>query len=283
MVRPTTPLLATLFAAALFAALPVRAEEPEFSFGVLNQRSPTLTAQYWNPILQYISKKSGVRLRLKMGRTAQETSAMTGRGEFDFIYSNHIFTVENRPAGYRVFARPEEKAVRGQIVVLENAPAHALHDLEGKDVGFPNPSAFLGYVVPMDALLRAKVKVNASFSVNQEGAIGQLKAGRVLAAGVNSEIMRDFARREGFKYRVLWSSPEYLNLPLAAHAAVPPERVKAVRDAFLGMGSDPVGRKILRESSELVRQRPLPGFVPATDEDYQTVIEFYRTAVIKGA
>lgn len=259
-----------------------RAAPATYSFGVLNQRSPTLTAQYWNPILQYVSKASGVPLRLKMGRTAQETSAMTGRGEFDFLYSNHIFTVENRRAGYRVFARPDEKPVRGQLVVLDRAPIHSLHDLEGKEVAFPNPSAFLGYVVPMDALLRARVKVKPEFSVNQEGAIGQLKAGRVPAAGVHSEIMRDFALREGIKYRVLWSSPEYLNLPLAALPSVPPDKLKAVRDAFIRMGADPVGRKVLDASSALVRQKRLSGFVPATDRDYESVVEFYRNAVLKG-
>jgi len=52
------------------------AEEP-LAFGVLNQRSALLTAQYWNPILAYVSARSGVPLRLKMGRTAPETTAMT--------------------------------------------------------------------------------------------------------------------------------------------------------------------------------------------------------------
>ena len=120
------------------------AKESEYSFGVLNQRSPTLTAQYWNPILQYVSLKSGVALRLKMGKTAQETAVMTRRGEFGFVYSNHIFTVENQIAGYKVFARPDEKPVQGQLVVLDDSPVHALADLQNKDVAFPNPSAFLG-------------------------------------------------------------------------------------------------------------------------------------------
>jgi len=257
------------------------AKDPEFSFGVLNQRSPTPTAQYWNPILHYISEKSGVPLRLKMGKTAQETFVMTQRGEFDFIYSNHIFTVENRAAGYKVFARPDEKPVEGQLVVLADSPFHALLDLEGKDVAFPNPSAFLGYFLPMDALLRAAVKVKPLFSVNQEGAIGQLKAGRVDAVGVNSEVMREFARRENLKYRVLWASSGFLNLPLAARSTVPQQKVQAVKDAFVKMGSDPEGIRILHESSNFLKQKPLPGFVTATDKDYENVIHFYSVSRVK--
>ena len=36
--------------------------------------------------------------------------------------------------------------------------------------------------------------------------MGQLKAGRVVAAGVNAEVMRAFAQRENLAYRTLWSS-----------------------------------------------------------------------------
>ena len=65
----------------LCTVLPAHAETAAIrSFGVLNQRSVQLTAEYWNPILQYVSKKSGVTLNLKMGKTAPDTSAMTGRG-----------------------------------------------------------------------------------------------------------------------------------------------------------------------------------------------------------
>ena len=271
------PLLGVLLLFAGFA----RAQGEEFSFGVLNQRSPTLTAQYWNPILQYVSHKSGVQLRLKMGKTAQETSAMTQRGEFQFIYSNHIFTVENRPAGYQVFARPDEKPVMGQLVVLHDSPVQTLADLEGKEVTFPNPNAFLGYFVPMDALLRAKIRVNPLFSVNQEGAMGQLKVGRAVAAGVNADVMREFALRENLKYRVLWSSPGYLGLPLAALSALPRQKVQAVKEAFIQMGNDPEGVKILQAASALLKQKPLPGFVAASDRDYENVIGFYRTSLVK--
>ena len=35
-----------------------------YYFGVINQRSISLTAKYWNPILAYISNKTDVPLRL---------------------------------------------------------------------------------------------------------------------------------------------------------------------------------------------------------------------------
>lgn len=259
-----------------------QAEEKSYSFGVLNQRSIILTAQYWNPILKYLGDKSGVHLHLKMGKTAPETSAMTGRGEFDFIYSNHIFTQANQSAGYRVIARPMEAAIRGQIVTLVDAPIPTLNDLEGKEVGFPSLSAFVGYALPMNALLHAGISVKPVFAGNQEGIMGQLKAGRVIAVGVNSELMEDYAKREGFKYRVLWTSESYLNLPISTHPSVPQEKVKAVRDALLGMAKDPAGLKILEASGALVKQNPPYGFVAAEDGEYENYRKFYKSALVKG-
>lgn len=257
------------------------ADEKAYSFGVLNQRSIILTAQYWNPILRYLSERSGVPLQLKMGKTAPETSAMTGRGEFDFLYSNHIFTPANQPAGYRVIARPIEAAIRGEIVTLADSSVHDIKDLDGREVGFPSPAAFVGYAVPMNALLQAGVSVKAVFAGNQEGIMGQLKAGRVVAAGVNSELMEDFAKREGFRYRVLWASESYLNLPISAHPSVPQEKARAVREALLGMAKDPVGLKILEASAALVKQDPPYGYVAADDKDYENYLKYYRTTLIK--
>ena len=252
-----------------------------FSFGVITQRSPVLTAQYWNPILRYVSEKSGVPLRLKLAKTGSDHSEMIGRGEFDFIYSNHNFTPKNDAVGYRVIARPIEAAIMGQIVVSGESPINALADLEGREVVFPSRAAFVGYYVPMNALLAAGVKVKAIFAGNQEGAMGQLKSGRVIAAAVNSQVMRDYAEREGYSYRVLWSSEPYLNIPISAHPSVPAAKVKAVQSALVAMAGDPAGQKVLAASAELVKQPPPYGFVAATDKDFANYRQFFRKTLVK--
>ena len=59
---------AMLAVAAIFAP-GARADQP-LGFYVLNQRTIALAAQYWNPILTHVRKKSGVSLDLKLGGTA---------------------------------------------------------------------------------------------------------------------------------------------------------------------------------------------------------------------
>ena len=267
---------------ALGAALGTAASAHPLSFGVIPQRTATLTAQYWNPILNYVSARSGVALELRLARSGPEHAAMIGSGSFDLAYSNHQLTPGNDAGGYRVFARPSGEAIRGEIVVLEQSSIRSLEELQGKEVGFPSRVAFVGYQVPMDTLARAGIKVLPVFGGTQEGILGQLRAGRVAAAGVNSQIMRDFAEREKFGYRVLWRSEEFHNIPLIAHPRVPRAAVAAVREALLAMAADPEGSKILAAGAELLKLDPPFGFVASSDSDYDNARTFLRASVLKA-
>lgn len=252
-----------------------------YSFGVLSQRSAVLTAQYWNPILDYVQRKTGLVLALKVARTAPESNDATERGAYDFVYSNTIFLPKMAQAGYQVILRPRAEAITGQIVTLANSPITSLAQLEGKEVGFPSQAAFVGYAVPMDQLLRQGIGVTPVFGGNQEGIMGQLKAGRVIAAGVNNQVMRAFAHREGMKFRVLWESVPFHNLPISVHPRVPRDVVDRVRSAIDGMENDPEGARILEQTGQSVGQKPPYGFRASGQADYRSYSDFYRNTLVK--
>jgi hypothetical protein len=104
---------------------------------------PILTAQFWNPIIRYVSEKSGVPLQLKVAQTGPEHTAMVRRGEYHFLYSNHNFIKENEESGYRVFGRSKDDLGTGEIVVLKDSPIKSLAELQGQEVAFPHTAAFL--------------------------------------------------------------------------------------------------------------------------------------------
>lgn len=251
-------LLATMSAAA-----------QTYSFGVLPQRSAVLTAEYWNPILDYVGRKAGVRLELGTRRSAQEYSNAEAVGEFDFVYNNHIFAPSHAGAGYRVIARLAGKPIHGEIVVPADSPLRSLKDLEGKPLGVPSKAAFVAYAVPMSALLQAGVTVAPVMGGNQEGTMAQLRSGTVPAAGVNSRVMQEYAARESFRYRALWTSEAFLTLPVAVHPRVPDTVAKAVRKALVGMAADREGMAILKRSAAVIKQEAPFGFVAADDSEYR--------------
>lgn len=269
-----------LFVLSACSVSTANAADRQLSFGVVPQRSVILTAQYWNPILKYLEKKSGVPLVLKVEKTAPEHSRQVGLGRYDLVYTNHFFTKANARAGYRVVARPAGPAITGEIVVPEGSPIARLEDLAGREVGFPSPAAFVAYAVPFDVLTRKGIRVKPVFAGNQEGIMAQLKAGRVAAAGVNSQVMQSYANREGWRYRSVWQSPEYLNLPIAVHPRVAAGTAAAIVDALVNMSHDPEGVQILEKAGALIGQQPPYGFVPATNREYRNQWEFFKQTVV---
>jgi phosphonate transport system substrate-binding protein len=281
MIRRAVKCAATLLVSALAIHSPGVVAQQPYSFNVLIQRSVALTAQYWNPILTHVSKKSGVPLELKLNKTAQEGNAIAERLGYDFLYTNHFFTPERDRLGYKAFARPAGPGIRSQIVVPEDSPIQALQDLNGKDVGFVTPDGFTGYWLPYDALLRANVKINVVFTGNQEASFAQLRVNKLAAAGVNSSVMARYGRRESFKYRALWTSEIYGDLCIMASPRVPADKVAAVRAALIDMVNDPEGRKVLEAGAELLKSTGELGFVAVEDRDYDNYRKFYRTTRVK--
>lgn len=269
-----------LAAAAALHSSGGAAEETRF-FYVLHQRTVSLTAQYWNPIMTHVSKKSGVPLELKLAKTAQLGNANAESGKYDFQYTNHFFTPERDRLGWKVFVRPAGPGIRSQVVVPEESPIKSLQDLNGKEVGFVSPDGFTGYWLPYDALLRANVNIKVVFTGNQEASFAQLRVNKLAAAGVNSSVMARYGRRESFKYRALWTSEPYGDLCIMAHPKVPAATVAAVQAALVGMASDPEGRKVLQAGADLLKMNGELGFVAAEDSEYDNYRKFYRTTQVK--
>jgi len=245
------------------------AQQPPLAFGVLNQQSPALTAERWNPILHYASTVSGVSLQLKMGRTVQETNSMMARGDFDFMFTNHNFQSEFDTLGFKVIARWAGEPIRTVIAVPADSPIHYLHQLEGKRVSFPSTDAFVAYAVPLVALKRAGVRVEQVFGGNQEGTLAQVKARRVEAGAANSRFLSQYAEREHVQFREIYVSEGFPDLAVIAHPRVPAATVERVRRALLGMNSDPSAASVLT----LAKSK---GFEAASDRDYDGVRRIYR-------
>ncbi len=254
------------------------AETPTYNFSPVNQYNLQVSAGFWNPIMRYVSEKSGVRLNLKLGRTSADTTSYVLAREVDFAFTNHLFSPDRERMGWTVFGRRDAPPVAGQIVVPADSPVRDVAELAGGAVAFPGPEALIAYKVPYDQLLRKGIAVDVVFAGNQDAAFTQLFAGKVKAVGANSQLVQNYIGREGKQFRVLWSSARFNDLALMASPRVPPAQVRAVARAFLGMRADPEGRRILQAASELVHA-PVPlAFVAASDADYAAYRAFYAGA-----
>jgi phosphonate transport system substrate-binding protein len=192
---------------AALCSLPARAADEGYRFSPVNQYGINITAAYWNPIIAYVSEKSGVPLQLKIGRTSADTTAYVLAQEVEFIFSNHMFSPEREALGWKVFGRRLTPPVRGQVIVPADSPVTDIAQLQGQDVAFPGPEALVAYKFPYAQLLTKNVAAKPVFAGNMDAALVQLFNKKVAAAGVNSQLAEGYARREGKSFRVLVVRP----------------------------------------------------------------------------
>lgn len=255
------------------------AETATYRFSPVNQWDINKTASYWNPIIKYVSDKSGVKLELKIGRTSADTTAYVLAQEVEFVFSNHLFSPAREQLGWKVFGRRWTPPLYGQIAVPADSPITRLEELKGQEVVFAGPEAFIGYKITYGLLASKNIDVKAVFAGNQNAAFAQMFAGKAKAVGSNSALIDGYSIREGKQFRVLWTSEAYHDLALMASSKVPEKDVKAVASAFIGMHRDPVGKAILLKASEEVDLDPKAYFLPATGADYASYRKFYETAI----
>lgn len=272
--------LSMVLAAMTLISTAALAAEKTYRFSPVNQWDITKTASYWNPIVQYVEDKSGVRLELKIGRTSADTTSYVLAREVEFVFSNHLFSPEREALGWKVFGRRNVPQLYGQIAVPEDSPIHKLEELQDKTVVFAGPEAFIGYKVTYAELLARGIRVQTDFGGNQNAAFVQMFSGKADATGSNSMLIEGYAKRENKKFRILWTSASYHDLALMASSKVPEQDVRAVAQALFGMYTDPVGREILHKVSETVGLSDDAYFVPATVADYASYRQFYQTAPI---
>jgi phosphonate transport system substrate-binding protein len=253
------------------------AELPIYNFSPVNQYNLQVSARFWNPIVAYVSARSGVRLVLKLGRTSADTTSYILAREVDFAFTNHLFSPERSKMGWKVFGRRNGPPVSGQIVVPADSPVKTLAGLAGKQVAFPGPEALIAYKVTSAQLIKQNIQVSTLFAGNMDGAFSQLFSGKVQAVGANSQLMEGYGKRESRSFRVLWSSGPFNDLALMASPKVSDREIQAVAKAFMGMHQDPEGKSILKKVSELVNSTTPVSFVSASDDDYVAYRNFFNT------
>ncbi|MFO1192294.1 MAG: PhnD/SsuA/transferrin family substrate-binding protein [Rhodoferax sp.] len=262
-------------------AATVQAQETQpLRFSPVNQYGIELTASYWNPIIEYVSGKSGVRLQLKIGRTSADTTAYVLANEVEFVFSNHLFSPERDHLGWKVFGRRDTPPLFSQIVVLADSPIRSLEQLAGQPVAFPGPEALVAYKFSYAQLINRKIPVEVVFAGNMDGAFAQLASGKVRAVGANSQLTDGWSKRENQPVRVLWKSEPLHDLALMASRKVSAKDLQAVSRAFIEMDKDPQGRQVLARASELVKLPPGTAFVASNGSEYGAYRSFYQTAPV---
>ena len=259
-------LLTTLLLVA--STLAPRAEA-DYRFGVIPQFGANHLLSIWTPILDEVSRRSGLQLTFTTAADIPEFEALTRQGAFDFAYMNpYQYLRAEKSQGYEPLVRDGERTLFGILVVPAESPIQTVAELEGQTVAFPTERALAASL-----LLRAEletlhgVAVEPLYEPNHSAAYAAVLMGRAAAAGGVLGTLQQQGPRAGEILRILFRTREMPPHPVVAHARVPAEHREAVRRALLEMAATEQG-------AALLARVPMEHPVPAIDGDYRPLQEW---------
>ena len=219
-----------------------------YSFAVVPQFDQRKLFAIWKPVVDKVSKRTGIQLNLVATLTVPEFERELTKGSFDFVYANpyHILREEDRQ-GYVPLIR-DKAPLRGILVVPKDSPLKSPADLDGQQLAIPSFNA-LGASLLLRADLTQIFKVKVTpVNVKTHSSVYLYVANGLLPAGGGVE--KTFQEQEPAVrdlLRVMYTTREMPSHPIAAHPRVPAKVQAAIKQAFLELASSDDGRGLLRE------------------------------------
>lgn len=237
-----------LSALLLAALLPTgsMAAETVYRFGVVPQYEQRQLFAIWKPILNEVSRLSGLKLEMTAALSIPEFEREMARGAVDFVYANpyHILREYTRQ-GYLPLVR-DQSPLRGILVVRKDSPLRSPAELDGQNMAIPSYNALGASLLlraDLEHLFKARpvpVNVKTHSSVYLQVASGQIPAG----GGVEKTLQEQDPKVQSM-LRVLYTTRDMPSHPVAAHPRVPPKVRDALQEAFLKLAATEEGQKLL--------------------------------------
>jgi len=239
--------------ALLLCLAPVLSAQGEssryYTLGVVPQFEQRKLFSIWKPIVDELSRRTGLDIRLVVTLTVPEFEAGLERGAYDFVYANpyHILRSSDGGQGYIPLLHDRE-ALRGILVVRRDSPIQKIEELAGKTLAVPSPNS-LGASLLLQADLNRLfgvtmkvVNVQTHSSVYLNVLNGLTDAG----GGVEKTLSeQDDAIRNSL--RILYSTRSMPAHPLAAHPRISPAIRELFRKRALEMAATPSGKLLWAE------------------------------------
>ncbi|MHC8510251.1 MAG: phosphate/phosphite/phosphonate ABC transporter substrate-binding protein [Rhodospirillales bacterium] len=236
-----------------------------YTFGVVPQQSAMRLVQLWGPVMNYLSRETGLTLRFKTEKNIPAFEMALAGGAYDFAYMNpYHFTVFNRAPGYRALAHQADKRLKGVITVRKDSPAQSLSDLAGETLAFPAPAAFAASVLTRAHLTGEKIPFKAKYVSSHDSVYRSVAQGLYPAGGGTECTLNSVAPEVRAQLRILWRTDSFTPHAFAAHPGVPAEAAEAVRRALVEMNQSEEGRALLEPLK-------FKGVVSAGDEAWDDV------------
>ncbi|GBD95985.1 ABC transporter, phosphonate, periplasmic substrate-binding protein [bacterium BMS3Abin06] len=247
--------LLVLFTAAGVSA----AQEKEIVFAISPMASPVSTLSIYGDFIEYLSKKTGIKILLKQRRKYSEINDLLKTGRAQFAYTCTGAYLDGRKEfGLEVLAVPVidgKTTYNSYIIVNKKSDIADFRRLKGKVFAFTDPLSLTGRLYPV-YLLNTMNTVPGDFfrktfyTSSHEKSIESVAYGFADGAAVDSLIYNNMKRAESSAtdlVKVIRASPPYGIPPIVASPVAQKSDKLLILSALIKMAVDPEGRDILMQ------------------------------------
>lgn len=241
------------------------AQSEEMTFGIVPQQAASKLARLWSPLLDYVSRESGLKIKFATAKDIPTFERHLDAGEYDFAYMNpYHFTVFNRHPGYQAVARARDKEIKGIIVVRKDSPIQSIEELDEMILAFPAPAAFAASMLPRSELLSLGLDFQSRYVSSHDSVYLAVAKGIYPAGGGVIRTFKNIESETRDQLRVLWTSQGFTPHAITANPGVSAEAMAAMQSALVDMEKSDEGKALLKRLS-------IKGFEAAENKDWDDV------------
>lgn len=231
----------------LITGRPTCADDKVYTFAVVPQQGLSELAEAWLPFADWLSTKSGVKLRFVSAPDIPTFEQKLSQGAYDIAYMNpYHYVFFHHASGYQALAKEKGRKLQGMIVVAKDSVISDIKELDESTLLFPAPAAFAASIIPRAELRKKGIRFTPKFVASHDSVYLNIAQGKYVAGGgVNRTFyMLDESIRS--QLRILWITSGYTPHAIAAHPSLPAAAVLALQQAMTQISSDPQGQQLLK-------------------------------------
>lgn len=241
-------MLLCIVAAALSSA-PTASASPCYVFDLPALVSPTEAHETWAPLLEALSRRTGVCLRPNALPDLAIAEELLAAGVPDFAVTIPTALLRVHPHHPYAPLLTGGRRIRTMLVVRRDSPLTdlgAMQQAAEVSLGVSAGTGLMLSIVPQQVLKRAGVRCRLSEFSGLANVLREVVVGHV-EVGVTTDSLLLLGRAELARVlRPVWVSEPFLAPPLVVHPRVPVGAGEAVQGALADMQRDAVGRDLLR-------------------------------------
>jgi len=257
--------------------------QPPIRIGLIPEQNIFRQIERYRPLGEYLSGKVGRNFEWtvlpRYGNIVENFHSLGLDGAF---FGSFTYALAHRKVGVEVIARPvgtdNTSTYYGVIFARKDSGIGSAAQMRGKRFVFVDKATTAGYLLPLEYFRDNRIADyrrffrETWFAGTHEGAIRDVLDRKADAGAAKSTVYLRMSRQDGRigkELVVLARSPEVPENGLAFRKDFDSAMIGRIRDALLGMASDPAGKEILGKFEA-------DRFIPTSDEDYEPVYRYAR-------